>query len=146
MTMIRFSPLEEMGLLRGQLDRLFEAPGPAEKRTLSHILPVELLEKGNEYRVRLALPGIPLEEIKVESTQKELTITAKKQPRELEKEEHVHVSEFPYGSFSKHLTFPCAIDTEQVTASYDLGILTIMVPKLESAQPRQIAIKSASPE
>jgi HSP20 family molecular chaperone IbpA len=104
MTMMRWSPLEEMGLLRNQFDRLFETPMPEQKRNLSHILPVELIEKGNVYTVKLALPGIPLEDIKVESTQKELTITANKQPRELEKEEHVHVSEFPYGGFSKHLT------------------------------------------
>jgi HSP20 family protein len=143
MTMIRFSPLEEMGLLRNQLDRLFDAPMQQEKRTLNHILPVELLEKGNEYTIKLAMPGIPMSEIKVESTQKELTITAKRQPKELEQEEHVHVSEFPYGSFSKHLSFPCPIDTEKVVATYDLGILSITVPKLESAQPRQIEIKTA---
>jgi HSP20 family protein len=143
MTIVRWSPLEEMGLLRSQLDRLFDTSVPEQKRNLNHILPVELIEKGNTYTIRLAMPGIPLEEIKVESTQKELTITAKKQPRELEQDEHVHVSEFSYGSFSKHLTFPMAIDTDKVSATYDLGILTITIPKLESAQPRQIEIKTA---
>jgi len=141
MTMLRFSPLEEMGLLRNQLDRLFEAPMTSEKRTVSHILPVELLEKANEYTVKLSMPGILLEDIKVESTQKELTITAKKHPRELDKDEHVHVSEFEYGSFSKHLSFPCSINTDAVSASYDQGILTITVPKVETAQPKQIEIK-----
>jgi len=140
MTMLRFSPLEEVSLLRNQLDRLFDSP-TLEKRTFNHILPVELVEKGNEYTVKLAMPGIPLEDIKVESTQKELTITAKKQARELQKDEHVHVSEFEYGSFSKHLTFPCAINTDAISASYDQGILMVTVPKAESAQPKQIEIK-----
>ena len=143
--MIRFSPLEEMGLLRNQLDRLFDAPISPEKRNVSHILPVELVEKGNEYTVKLAMLGISLDDIKVESTQKELTVTAKKKPRELDKDEHVHVSEFDYGSFSKHLAFPCAINTDAVSASYDQGILTITVPKAESAQPKQIEIKTLNP-
>ena len=140
MTMIRWSPLEDMSLLRNQLDNMFYTSLPEQKTNLNHILPVELIERGNEYTVRLALPGIPLEEIKIEATQKELTITAKKEPRELDKEEHVHIREFPYGSFSKHLTFPTGINTEKVAASYDLGIITIRVPKIESAQPRQIEI------
>jgi HSP20 family protein len=140
MTMLRFSPLEEVSLLRNQLDRLFETP-TNEKRTLSHILPVELLEKGNEYTVKLAMPGMGPSDIKVESTQKELTISAKKQPRELDKDERVYVSEFEYGSFSKHLTFPCAINTDAISASYDQGILTVSVPKAESAQPKQIEVK-----
>ena len=144
MTLVRWSPLEEMGLLRHQLDRLFDNTAfDASTRELkaTNILPIELIEKGNVYTVRLAMPGFEREDIKIESTPKELSITAKRQARELEADEHVHVSEFSYGNFSKHLTFPTEIDTQNVAARYELGILTVTVPKQQSSQPRQVEIQ-----
>ena len=80
--MLRWSPLEEVNILHNQLDRIFESPSAnADKKTLGHFFPVEVTEKPDHYMVKLLVPGITPEEIKVESTQKELIITAETQPR-----------------------------------------------------------------
>lgn len=142
MSMMRWSPLEEMNILRNQIDRIFEpSVSNGNNRSLKHFFPVEVTERPDQYLVKLLVPGINPEQIKVESTQKELIITAETQPRELDKEESVHLSEFHYGKFSRHLSFPLAIDTDKIEAEYEFGILKVRVPKTEAAQRKSIEIK-----
>jgi len=142
MAMIRWSPLEEMSLLRNQIDRIFEpASSLGEKPALKHLLPVEVTEQPDAYRVRLLVPGIDPAQIKVDATAKELVISAKCQPRELGQDETVHINEFHYGEFTRHLSFPQSINVERIEAEYNVGILTIRVPKMESAKSRTVEIK-----
>jgi|NOAtaT_6_FD_contig_61_3540907_length_1261_multi_4_in_0_out_0_1 HSP20 family protein len=142
MTLMRWSPLEEMNILRNQVDRIFEPTvANGNRKSLSHFFPVEVTEKQDQYMVKLMVPGINPEQIQVESTQKELVITAETQPRELDKDENVHLSEFHYGKFSRHLSFPLAIDTEKIEANYEFGILKIRVPKTEPAKRKHVEVK-----
>jgi len=142
MAMIRWTPLEEMSLLRNQIDRIFDSSaGPGEKRSSKHYFPVEVTELADAYVVRALVPGIDPTQIKVDSTPKELHLTAAIQPRKLEKDENVHINEFQYGEFSRHFTFPQAIDVEKIEAEYDLGILHIKLPKVETAKAKPVEIK-----
>lgn len=149
MAMIRWSPLEEMSLLRNQIDRIFEpASSLGEKTQNRHYLPVEVTERADSYQIRLLVPGLEPEQIsrqiKIDATGKELNVTAKCMPRELGKDETVHINEFHYGEFSRHLSFPQAINVEGIEAEYALGVLNVTVPKMESARARQVEIKIRS--
>lgn len=142
MSIIRWSPLEEMNILRNQIDRIFEpSSSNGNHRALKHLFPVEVTERPDQYLVKLLVPGIDPEQIKVESTHKELIIFAETQPRELEKDESIHLSEFHYGKFSRHLSFPLAINPDKIEAEYEFGILKVRVPKAEAAQRKPIKIK-----
>ena len=142
MAMIRWTPLEEMSLLRNQLDRIFESSaGNSEKRSSKYSFPVEVTELPDAYVIRAMVPGIDPSQIKVESAPKELHLTAAIQPRELEKDEIIHMHEFHYGEFSRHFTFPQAIDMDNIEAEYDLGILRIKAPKVETLKTKAVEIK-----
>ena len=52
------------------------------------------------------------------------------------------VRELPNGSFTRTLRLPAAIDAENVEANITEGVLTLKLPKAESARPKQIKIKS----
>ena len=52
------------------------------------------------------------------------------------------VRELPNGSFTRTLRLPAAIDAEHVEADITDGVLTLRLPKAESARPKQIKIKS----
>ena len=58
-----------------------------------------------------------------------------------EKTEHVHRYERSYGVFERSFTVPSTVDADHIQASYDLGVLTVRLPKVEKAKPRQIAVK-----
>jgi HSP20 family protein len=71
-----------------------------------------------------------------------LTITGKREFSSEVKEEDFHRVERRYGSFARAVTLPQTADTERVEASFDKGILTVGVPKIERAKPRKIEVKA----
>ena len=57
-----------------------------------------------------------------------------------EKEENYRRVERQYGSFTRTFTLPTTVDTENVQASYDKGVLKISLPKKAEAKPKQIKV------
>ena len=54
-----------------------------------------------------------------------------------------HRRERPFGEFSRSVQLPDELDLDKAAASYEAGMLTVRVPKAESAKPRQIVVKPA---
>ena len=129
-------------MLRSELDRLlddFSAPAPSRvRRNGSPALNVWEDEKG--YFVEAECPGISLEDLELFVTGDQLTISGK---RESARPDTVtfHRRERANGSFKRLLSFPTEVDSTGVEATLKDGILTIRVPKAESARPRKIEVK-----
>ena len=149
MKLVRWSPFEEMSILRDQIDRIFEplVPGAStngDSRILTHTFPVEITEKPESYFVRVMAPGVSPENFQLKCSQKELLISAEIRPRDLEKDEAVIVHQFQYGNFSKQLNFVESIDESKVEARFENGILEINLPKLENSKRKMIEVKVKS--
>jgi HSP20 family molecular chaperone IbpA len=87
--------------------------------------------KDGRYVVRAELPGLdPETELAVTVSHGILTIKADRE----EKTEEKHRSEFRYGSFIRHMTLPGGADEDHIQASYDKGILEIMI-ELKAKEP-----------
>jgi HSP20 family protein len=102
----------------------------------------DYIEDGH-YVVRAELPGIdPEKQVEVTVSNGVLTIHAERH----EKTETKHRSEFYYGSFSRHIRLPEGADENDVTATYDKGILKVTVGLKEKGKVtgRQIPVKAAS--
>jgi HSP20 family protein len=52
--------------------------------------------------------------------------------------------ERPFGRWSRTVTLPDRVDSAQVSATFAHGILTVSIPKAESARPRQISVTAAN--
>jgi HSP20 family protein len=50
--------------------------------------------------------------------------------------------ERPYGSFSREVTLPVLVDADKVQASYENGVLRLVLPKSEAAKPRKITVQA----
>ena len=57
-----------------------------------------------------------------------------------------HLKERRYGSFSRSVTLPTNIHSEDIDGSYEAGILTLKLPKSEDVKPKRIPIKGAKPK
>jgi len=55
-----------------------------------------------------------------------------------------HRRERPFGEFSRSIQLPNDLDMAQATAKYENGVLTLKIPKVEAARPRQITVNAAS--
>jgi HSP20 family protein len=102
----------------------------------------DYIEDGR-YVVRAELPGLdPEKQVEVTVSSGVLTIHAERH----EETETKHRSEFYYGVFSRHVPLPEGADENDVTATYDKGILQVTVGLKEKgkAAGRQIPVKLAS--
>lgn len=104
------------------------------KKTSIYRPAIEVRQNDANYKVKVQLPGIPKDNIKVELDNDFMTITAetheeKEEKKEDEKNERFHTSEFRYGKYQRTISFDQAIKADDATACYKDGVLTITVPK-----------------
>lgn len=100
---------------------------------------VDVTEDAQAYRVALELPGVKASDVKVEVDGNRLTVSGDKK---VEVDTPTR-SERRYGSFSRVFTLPETVDTNGIDARSQDGVLTITLPKVEKAKPRQIAVTAS---
>jgi len=130
------------------LDRFFDQVGGSALRRSEADLTrygfnpqCEVTEDKLNYHLKVDLPGIPKDQIKIDLHENQMTISGERKSEKIEDSKKQHFSEVFYGSFSRSISFPTTVDAEKVSASYENGILSIVVPKSESTRARQIVVK-----
>lgn len=120
------------------------------KKTSTWRPAVEIKQNDNEYKVKVQLPGVKIDDIDVEIDNDFMTITAeieeeKEQAEEKEKNEKYHTCEFRYGKYQRTISFDNPIKTEEACAEYKNGILTIKLPKQqkEEAKTKKLEIRTS---
>ena len=99
----------------------------------NHLLRLEDGTREGIYEVRAELPGVdPIEDVEVTVRDGRLTIKALR----TRSTESNGLSEFSYGSFSRTVPLPADADEDDISATYDRGILTVSVP-LSDAEPTE---------
>jgi HSP20 family protein len=106
--------------------------------------PMDAYRRGDKFLVHLDLPGVQPDTVEASVENQVLTVTAERGFEPLEGDEFL-VSERPHGRFSRQLRLGSTIDTENVAASYEDGVLTLILPVSERAKPRQIPIGRGGP-
>lgn len=137
-----FHPLEELNRIRGQMDRVMDAvSGRGASAVSANVYPaVNVTEDENNYYIRAEMPGIHSTDFEIQVTGSHLTISGeRKLPAESETARY-HRREREEGRFSRALSLPRDIDAEAAQARMHNGVLTLVLPKAESAKPRKITI------
>jgi HSP20 family protein len=81
------------------------------------------------------------EDVKITVEANLLTIKGTKEQVAEEKAEKVHRYERTYGAFERTFRLSASIDPKKIKATYDLGVLTITLPKAETAKPHLIQVE-----
>lgn len=109
---------------------------------------IEIKQNDKNYTVRVQLPGVNKDDIEVELDNEFMTITAEIHEEQEEKEEkskneRYHTSEFRYGKYRRTISFDNPVKTDESTALYDKGVLTITIPKVETEnkEPKKLEIQ-----
>ncbi|WP_275561790.1 Hsp20/alpha crystallin family protein [Streptomyces sp. 5-6(2022)] len=134
------NPLAEFDDLLNQMGGLLESTvgGAAMPGVATWTPAADVTEADEAYHVELELPGVRREEIDIEVNGQELTVTG--EIKERERRGVLRRGGRRTGRFEYRLLLPSEVNTEGVTAAMSEGILTITVPKAETAKPRHIEI------
>jgi HSP20 family protein len=101
--------------------------------------PVDVAEEKDKIFVRVEVPGMNQNDLKVSFEDGLLTVSGERQ-FERKDDRNYHRIERTYGSFSRSFSLPRTVDPSAIAANYRDGILEIEIPKLEEAMPKQIQI------
>jgi HSP20 family protein len=102
---------------------------------------VDIFEEPESVRIVAEVPGVKPEDVQILVAGNVLTIQGTKEQVAEQKAEKVHRYERTYGSFERSFTLPATVDAEHIKATYDMGVLTLVLPKVEKAKPRQIKVE-----
>jgi HSP20 family protein len=147
MTGTTLNPFRDFVSLRDAIDRLFEESFVSPERLLSwttiaagRTLPLEVYETPDDIVVRALVPGMDPEDLDVQVHQGLLTLRAKAKAPEAQDKWTWHVREFGYGEVVRQVALPKGVDVDQVRTTLEKGILTLTLPKLAEARPKQIKV------
>lgn len=126
--------------LTRELDQLFAPYNEAGVSPVGFVPPLDLSETEHAVQVRLDLPGLTREQIKLSLQDDVLTISGERPVDTLETGAEYHRRERAQGRFERSVRLALPIDAAKVTASYKEGVLVVTLPKSQEAKPRQIDI------
>jgi HSP20 family protein len=105
---------------------------------------MDVSETGTELRVSAELPGVAETDVEVMLNEDVLTIRGEKKFELADEHENYHFVERSYGTFQRSLRVPYPINPDEVQASFELGVLTVTLPKAKQEEKsRRIEVRSA---
>ena len=145
MAITRFDPFRDLAQMQDRLNRIFGDAYRGSDDVLSRgdwMPPVDIFENDrHEIVLKAELPGISREDIDIRVENHLLTIRGERKRDEETKQENYHRVERVYGAFTRSFQLPSTVNTEQVSAEFKDGVLTVVLPAREEAKPRQIQVK-----
>jgi len=143
MTLVRWRPMRDLWNIQEEMNRAFGSFfGRTDREfTNGHWAPaVDIAEANDELKFNVEVPGMKKEDVKVTFQDGILTIKGERKQEKEEKDLNFHRMERSYGSFCRSFTLPTMVQGDKIKANYKDGILSISLPKVEEAKPKEITI------
>jgi len=102
---------------------------------------VDISEDDKEYRIKVELPEIKKEDVKLTAEEATLTITGERKFEAEQKGRKYHRVERAYGSFGRSFSLPDDANPAKVSAEFKDGVLTVHLVKDEKAKPQHVEVK-----
>jgi len=147
MTLVRWDPFRELEDMSDRLNRVFNRsalPRTNDKETMvvaDWVPSVDVSETEGEYQIKVEIPDVKKEDVKVTLEEGVLTIQGERKHEKEEKGTRYHRVERSYGRFVRSFTLPDLIDEGKVKAEFKDGVLNLQLPKSEKAKPKAIEVK-----
>lgn len=142
--LVRWSPARDMVSLREAMGRLFEEsflrPDLFGGESAASALPLDMYETENDVVVKASVPGVKPEDIEVTVTGELLTIKGEFKSEEKTEKRNLIRQERRYGSFCRQVALPVSVDSNKAAATFENGILTLNLPKVEAVKPKTVKV------
>jgi HSP20 family protein len=129
-------------IFKDEMNKLFDNFLEKGGSSRANWLPLMDISETNENLIiKAEVPGVESKDIDISITGNTLTIKGEKKSEKEEKNKNYHFVERKYGAFSRSVTLPVSVKTDQIKAEYKNGILEISLPKIEKSQVKKIPVK-----
>jgi len=139
MSLTHFDPLANLRLFEDAFSRVLSEPQSNRPWAPA----VDIYETENELVLKADLPEVEQKNIDVRVENQTLTIAGERNFESQQNGKGYHRIERSYGQFVRSFAVPSTFDTENISAQFKNGVLTVTLPKKEAAKPRQVKIQVA---
>lgn len=147
MAIISWNPYVEVSTIASQLDRLFDdIAGVAASTNTTWKPAVELQDNGDSLTLKAELPGIEGKDLDVSVTRDAVALRGEYNYENKSENNGFFRSEFRYGKFDRVVNLPVLVQNDKVEANFTNGILTLTLPKIETAKNRVVKVNLADTE
>lgn len=108
------------------------------------VFPLDVAENENEFVLHAQLPGVKPEEVQITVHGDTVSIRGETKAAEEKKGQTWHLRERRFGTFQRAVSLNAAIDADKANAQFENGVLTLTLPKAETARPKQIKVGAAA--
>ncbi len=147
MMITRFDPFREFANLQERMEyfnRLFNGMQESDTRAKIDFVPtVNTREADDAYYIEVDLPGVKKEDVSIDVNENVITISGERKVEEERKDDEFYRVESVYGKFERSFTLPDDVDTDNIEAKMNDGVLTVKIPKVQVVDkaPKKIEIK-----
>jgi HSP20 family protein len=145
MTLLRRSPTREMVTLRDSLDRFFDErffTPMFGMETVNETIPLDIIEEGNDLKVKASVPGVQLQNLHVEVVDDRLHIWGEAKEEKERQDEAYYLREHRYGRVERTVTLPYSVNSDKAKAEFKDGVLSLTLPKSTETPRKEIRIIS----
>jgi len=152
----RYPETNEIVTFKDAMDRVmndafggtrFRTLWPSDGEVSRAVLPLDAYATDEEFVLIAAVPGVDPEALEVTINKNTITLTGETPDvtaSEEAKDAQWYLHELPSGSFSRSVTVPSDVDASKADASFENGVLKLVLPKAEASKPRRIKIRPAA--
>jgi len=149
MTVSRWDPFQDLLSIQDEMNQLFtrafgrERPGQQGEAVQQRLWApaLDISERKDAYVVTVEVPGVKPEELDITLEDGLLTIQGERRFTQESSDQQFHRVERRYGSFRRSITLPSQVRADRIEASFDNGVLEVVVPKAEEAKPKKITVR-----
>jgi len=142
MRLTRWEPFREIDeVFKGFTPLFGRAPATRPLEGMMEFMPLaDIVEHEKEYLIKIDLPEVPKEDVKVLFDDGVLTVKGERKVEKEVKGEKVHRTERYFGAFERSFVLPDEIDPKLIRAEAKNGVLAVHVPKVDAPKKRPLAI------
>lgn len=142
MRLTRWEPFREMDeFFKGFTPMFGRLPATRPLEGMYEFMPLaDIVEHEKEYLIKIDLPEVPKEDVKVLFEEGVLTVKGERKVEKEVKGEKVHRTERYYGAFERSFVLPEDIDPKLIRAEAKEGVLVVHIPKVETPKAKPLAI------
>ncbi len=145
MAITQYDPWNRLNQLSREMERVFDrravaADESTQSATADWVPAVDIKEEENRFLVVADIPGVDPSDIEITMDNGVLTIRGERSSENTEEGEGFKRVERSRGSFYRRFALPDTADVEKVTATGKHGVLEVVIPKQERAQPRRVTV------
>lgn len=142
MTLLRFEPMRDFDYLNTQIQRFFdEFPGFNITSKDSFSPKIDISENDKQIIIDAEIPGVTKDNLKITLQDNILTIEGEKKKVTEEKEKTFYREERSYGKFKRSFTLPVEVNSDNVDAKFENGMLQVKLDKIEAKEKKERVIE-----